>query len=40
MKYSNAKPAADGKPQIEIVIPVFGCKSHIPIDRRHGIMLL
>ena len=28
MKYSNAKPAADGKPQIDIAIPAFGYKSH------------
>ena len=38
MKYSKAKPAADGKPQIDIAIPAFGYKSHISIDRRHGII--
>jgi hypothetical protein len=24
MKFSKAKPAADGKPQIDIAIPAFG----------------
>ena len=38
MKYSKAKPAADGRPQIDIAIPSFGYKSHISIDRRHGII--
>ncbi len=38
MKFSKAKPAMDGKPQIDIAIPVFGYKSHICIDRRHGII--
>ena len=38
MKYSKAKPAADGKPQIDIAIPTFGYKSHISIDRRHGVI--
>ena len=38
VKFSKAKPAADGKPQIDIAIPAFGYKSHISIDRRHGII--
>jgi IS5 family transposase len=38
VKFSKAKPAADGKPQIDIAIPTFGYKSHISIDRRHGII--
>jgi hypothetical protein len=37
VKFSKAKPAADGKPQTDIAIPVFGYKSHISIDRRHGV---
>ena len=28
MKFSKAKPAADGKPQVDIAIPAFGYKSH------------
>lgn len=38
MKFSKAKPAADGSPQIDIAVPAFGYKSHISIDRRHGII--
>ncbi len=38
VKFSKAKPAVDGKPQIDIAIPAFGYKSHISIDRRHGII--
>jgi IS5 family transposase len=38
VKFSKAKPGADGKPQIDIAIPTFGYKSHISIDRRHGVI--
>lgn len=38
VKFSKAKPAADGTPQTDIAVPVFGYKSHISIDRRHGII--
>ncbi len=38
MKFSKAKPAADGQPQVDIAVPSFGYKSHISIDRRHGII--
>jgi transposase, IS5 family len=38
VKFSKAKPAADGRPQVDIAIPAFGYKSHISIDRRHGII--
>jgi transposase, IS5 family len=38
VKFAKAKPAADGKPRIDIAIPAFGYKSHISIDRRHGII--
>lgn len=38
MKFSKAKPAADGAPRIDIAIPAFGYKSHISIDRRHCII--
>jgi IS5 family transposase len=38
VKFSKAKPKADGEPQIDIAIPVFGYKSHVSIDRRHGII--
>lgn len=38
MKYSRAKPAADGAKRIDIAIPMFGCKNHVGIDRRHGLI--
>lgn len=38
MTFSKAKPVADGKPQVDIAIPALGYKSHISIDRRHGII--
>jgi transposase, IS5 family len=38
MKFSKARPAADGSAQIDIAVPTFGYKSHIGIDRRHGII--
>lgn len=38
LKVSKAKPAEDGAKRIDIAIPVFGYKSHISIDRRHGII--
>ena len=38
MKFSKAKPAADGSAQIDIAVPTFGYKSHISVDRRHGII--
>lgn len=37
VKFSKAKPAAEGKPQhIDIAVPAFGYKNHVSIDRRHG----
>lgn len=36
VKFSKARPAADGKPQIDIAIPTFGYKNHVAIDRRFG----
>jgi IS5 family transposase len=38
VKFAKAKPKDDGTPQIDIAIPFFGYKSHISIDRRHGII--
>ncbi len=38
VKHSKAKPKPDGGRQTDIAIPVFGCKSHICIDRKHGII--
>lgn len=38
IKFSKAKPASDGSPQIDIAVPAVGYKSHISIDRRHGVI--
>jgi IS5 family transposase len=38
LKVSKARPANDGRPRMDIAIPVFGYKSHISIDRRHGLI--
>lgn len=38
VKVSKAKPADDDARRVDIAIPVFGYKSHISIDRRHGII--
>ena len=36
VKWSNAKPAADGSPRVDLAVPAFGYKNHIGIDRRTG----
>ena len=37
VKFSKARPAAEGKPQhIDIAVPAFGYKNHASIDRRFG----
>jgi IS5 family transposase len=38
VKYSKAKARADGTKPIDIAIPIFGYKSHVSIDRMHGII--
>jgi IS5 family transposase len=38
VKWSKAKPAEDGSPRADIAVPVFGDKSHVGIDRRHGLI--
>jgi hypothetical protein len=38
VKYSKAKPAADGAKRVDIAIPSFGYKNHIGIDRRHRLI--
>ena len=32
------RPGHDGAPQVDIAIPVYGYKSHLSIDRTHGII--
>jgi len=36
VKYSKAKPSADGAKRVDIAIPMFGYKNHAGIDRAHG----
>ena len=38
VKFRKAKLRPDGAEQVDIAIPVFGCKSHTGIDRKHGII--
>ena len=38
VKYSKAKPSADGAKRVDIAIPMFGYKNHVGIDRRHGLI--
>lgn len=38
VKYSKAKVLADGTRPIDIAIPVYGYKSHVSIDRMHGLI--
>ncbi len=38
VKYSKAKARADGSKPIDIAIPIYGYKSHISIDRMHGLI--
>ena len=38
VKYGKGKPGPDGKKRLDIAIPVFGCKTHVCIDRKHGII--
>jgi len=38
VKFSKAKPRQDGVSQVDLAVPAFGYKSHISIDRRHGLI--
>jgi transposase, IS5 family len=38
VKWSKAKPSEDGTARVDITVPVFGYKSHVGIDRRHGLI--
>ena len=33
VKFTKAKPQADGKPPVDIAIPIFGYQNHVSIDR-------
>ena len=38
IKFTKAKPKADGSKPIDIAIPSFGYQSHVSIDREHGLI--
>jgi hypothetical protein len=38
VKFTKAKPAEDSSKPVDIAIPAFGYKSHVSIDRRHGVI--
>ena len=38
VKFTKAKPAADGKKPVDIAIPSFGYQNHVSIDREHGLI--
>ena len=38
VKFSKAKPRADGSKPVDIAIPTFGYQNHVAIDRRHGMI--
>ena len=38
VKHKKAKAKPDGRKPVDIAIPVFGCKTHIGIDKKHGII--
>jgi IS5 family transposase len=38
VKFTKAKPKADGKKQVDIAIPSFGYQNHVSIDREHGLI--
>jgi transposase, IS5 family len=38
VKYTKAKPSEDGRPQVDLAIPLFGYQNHISADRRHRLI--
>ena len=38
VKYTKAKPREDGRPQVDLAIPLFGYQNHISADRRHRLI--
>ena len=38
VKYTKAKPSADGAPRVDLAVPAFGYKNHVGIDRRHRLI--
>lgn len=38
VKLSKARARSNGAPQVDIAVPVYGYKSHLSIDRAHGLI--
>ena len=38
VKYTKAKPSADGALRVDLAVPAFGYKNHLGIDRRHRLI--
>jgi transposase, IS5 family len=38
VKYTKAKPLADGRKQVDLAIPAFGYQNHVGADRRHRLI--
>jgi transposase, IS5 family len=38
VKYTKAKPSADGASRVDLAVPAFGYKNHVGIDRRHRLI--
>lgn len=38
VKYTKAKPSADGAPRVDLAVPAFGYKNRLGIDRRHRLI--
>jgi IS5 family transposase len=38
VKHTKAKPREDGRPQVDLAIPLFGYQNHVSADRRHRLI--
>jgi IS5 family transposase len=38
VKYTKAKPNAEGMPRVDLAVPAFGYKNHLGIDRRYRLI--
>lgn len=38
VKYTRAKPREDGRPRVDLAIPLFGYQNHVGVDRRHRLI--
>lgn len=38
VKFSKAQARANGTKPVDMAVPIFGCKSHVSLDRLHGVI--